>query len=84
VHDTAAIDSHRKKSVVSMDPPLFAESGAGFEPHEESKLEHENHCISQFKRFSKSTASLPIILTHFSDDGKAPRSSMEDHVLNMA
>ncbi|KAJ1902708.1 hypothetical protein LPJ81_003456, partial [Coemansia sp. IMI 209127] len=83
-HDSAAIDSHKRRSVVSMDPPLFGGPGSGFEPNGTSKLEQENHCISQFKRFSKSTASLPIILTHFSDDGQATRSSMEAHVLNMA
>ncbi|KAJ1668454.1 hypothetical protein EV178_000486 [Coemansia sp. RSA 1646] len=83
-HDLAAIDSYRKRSMASMDPPLFDTSGTNSEPYEMSQLEQENHCISQFRRFSKSTASLPIIPTHFANGGKMSRSSMEADVLNTA
>ncbi|KAJ2549081.1 hypothetical protein EV175_004580, partial [Coemansia sp. RSA 1933] len=84
VHEAAVFNGCDKKSVVNMDPLAVDESGPSFRTCELLQLEQENHCISQFKRFSKSTASLPIIMTHFPDDGQATRSSIEAHVLNTA
>ncbi|KAI9501884.1 hypothetical protein BX070DRAFT_227497 [Coemansia spiralis] len=90
-HDSACLpekdlgsEVRARRSVASMDSPPGTTNESIY-PYQ-AWPEQENFCTNQFKRFSKSTTSLPIILIHFADDSlvAGDDGSMEAEALTAA